>query len=178
MIQAQSLTTSENFYCLSSYYPSLLNNYSVNQINKFGNLVSRFRQGFQNTTENIWTLFEFISIDPDNADLITSYINGINVYGVDTMGYTTDYDAPYIANLFINSFNGNSDFAIASCIAELIIVNRGVNKLERQQIEAEMCWKWGLQDLMAFNNPYFNGANSIIISSVQQKLNFNLITYF
>ena len=72
MIQAQSTLTAENFYFLSSYYPSLLNNYSVTQINNNSDTVAKFRQGFQLTVQNTWQLIEFISIDGTNADFITT----------------------------------------------------------------------------------------------------------
>ena len=47
MIQAQSTSTSENFYTLASYYPSLLNNYQVSQYNTDNILISRYTKEYK-----------------------------------------------------------------------------------------------------------------------------------
>lgn len=84
----------------------------------------------------------------------------------------------YNSNFFINSINGQTEVSTYNYIAEIVIINRPVTQLERQGIEAEILWKWGLQTLLPLSNPFYNGTKPIIMSNIQENLNFQLYSSF
>ncbi|NDB61979.1 hypothetical protein EB001_26600, partial [bacterium] len=125
MIQAQSLTSADSFYFLSSYH-SVYSNYVINQLDKYDNLISKSTQSFQNTDSNTWQLLEFMSIDKSNSNLITMYVNGQNIYSIDTLGSPDTFYDVFSSNLFINSLNASNLAGVNAQIAELVIVNRSL----------------------------------------------------
>ena len=92
-----------------------------------------------------------------------------------TLGLPSNFISNYDSNFFINSWNGNASFSVDCYIAEIILINRPVTAMERQGIEAEILWKWGLQALLPVSNPFYNGTLPITISNDQENLNTNSI---
>jgi hypothetical protein len=94
------------------------------------------------TTNNV----NLLHVGVKNGSILASYVNGTNPASTPASTYNN-------TNTTINI--GGGGFPFVGNLAEVIIYNRAITTIERQQVEGYLAWKWGLQVNVPSSHPYY-----------------------
>lgn len=89
-----------------------------------------------------------------NGTSVNPFYNGSNQDVKVGTYYTTTFTGMSLGEPQPNTFSGQNWNGLAG---EIIIYNRNLEVIERQQVEGYLAWKWGLQSDLPSTHPYFNG---------------------
>ena len=109
------------------------------------------------TTANVWQLIEGMNPDPANSNQMAFYVNGaLSATGTTQSGTTTVTNTLY--------FNNAGRVSYACYLAEILIYNVALNGAQRQQVEAYLMYKWGLQSSLPAGHLFkaFHPSNTIV----------------
>jgi hypothetical protein len=132
--------------------------YENNSYNLYGNNAKTIKSNFTDSSNKyvIQTSIKHNTQDTNFGNLLITYINGM-------AGYHN-----------FNSISSNINVAnidLKANIAEVLVFNKALNNDDRTTVEAYLGWKWNLQGVFPYYNPYYYDAN--VISSVQ-----NLVLWY
>jgi hypothetical protein len=170
----------------TAYYPldafmvlkldNLSNTYGILGIGPNTNTFSSL--SYNTSGGNLWTL------NSTNGNILTSpaetsgnfllmelSIGNNNNYirrnGTDISNVTSGiFTLPANSNIIIGN-NNNFDYSkkLKGYIGEILMFDRQLNSIDRQQIEGYLSWKWGLQSFLPSNHTYKNSAPYLFLRS-------------
>ena len=115
------------------------------------------------TVANTWQLIEGMNPDPANSNQMAFYLNGaLSSTGTTQSGTTT------VTNTLF--FNNPSRVSYACYLAEILIYNVALNGAQRQQVEAYLMYKWGIQGNLPLGHSFraFHPSNTIVSTNYGQ----------
>ena len=115
------------------------------------------------TVANTWLLLEGMNPDSANSNQMSFYLNGaFSATGTTQSGTTTVTNTLY--------FNNSSRVSQPSYLAEILIYNVALTATQRQQVEAYLMFKWGLQGNLPAGHSFraFHPSNTIVSTNYGQ----------
>jgi Glycine rich protein len=126
------------------------------------------RQLYMNTTSFPVTVYTFMNSSGGALTLASYNQSTPFLYSGthDSSTYTYYSNGSLIGTGSVNAGEGTSQYYFGSAngdgsyltidVAEIIIYNKVMNTIERQQIEGYLAWKWGFQTSLPSGHPYAN----------------------
>lgn len=92
-----------------------------------------------------------------NPAIYSHYFNSTTsqIFENGTSTITGDAGAQGSTGITIGSRHTQNQETFQGHIAEVIYYSRRLSQSERQKVEGYLAWKWGLQDKISSNHPYY-----------------------
>ena len=151
-----SLNGGRSFRSDSSNGPSLLNSLTTKRLN-----------GLYPISANTTYVAEALYNSSGNSIYITGNVSSSNVIN---LGFTTG-----VTYIGAGNNSGSVGLYMDGIISEVIIFNSVLSTLNRQIVEGYLAWKWGLQNTLPVEHPYYaaSPASAVSITTAPSQPSFD-----